>query len=122
VKVNGVVAPMFCVDEKQLVVWSEGTNAADFTVQFLSTPFDGGDNHQFTGYKPNGVASVNDQGTVANLPDHGCYKFSVLQQDSSNYSSFSEDPIVVVNGVGGKGATALPPKRGTTQPAGQPQK
>ncbi len=53
---------MFCVDEKQLVVWSEGTNAADFTVQFLSTPFDGGDNHQFTGYKPNGVASVNDQG------------------------------------------------------------
>jgi hypothetical protein len=102
-------------------VWHEGTNKADFTIQFLSTPFDNSEDHQLAGFKNDATDSA-DQGTVDNPPDNPCYKFRVLQQNSTSFNAFSEDPIVVVNGVGGKGATALPPKRGTTQPAGQPQK
>jgi hypothetical protein len=114
-KVNGTATKIFCVDKSVTVVWTEGTNAADFTVKFQSTPF--GEN-QFAGFKTGAGAASDDQGTVANPPKHGCYKFSVLQNGEKSYS---EDPIVVVNGVGGNGSTSLPPL-GMGKSAGQPQK
>jgi hypothetical protein len=97
---NGTIVNDFCVYPTQTVVWQEGENSAEYSIQFLATPFV---NNQ---YSFQGTSTQNSSGSVEQSPTYACYKFSIRQQVGN--SIYSADPKVVVHGVG---TTAAKKKR-----------
>ncbi len=93
---NGTIVNDFCVYPGQSVVWQEGENNAEYSVQFLTTPFS---NNQ---YLFQGSTSQNSSGNVEKAPPYACYKFSIRQQVGN--SIYSADPKVVIHGSGNTGA------------------
>ena len=89
--VNGNPAQYVCVYYGQAVQWIEGEYNADFTVQFLATPFTDSD-YFFQGYW-----TVADWGTIQNPTTDHCYKYSIVQQVGPNLAT--ADPKVIVQGM-----------------------
>lgn len=93
---NGTIVSDFCSYANQTVVWQEGENNAEYSIQFLTTPFA---NNQ---YSFQGTTSTNSSGTIEQGPSYGCYKFTIRQQVGN--SIYSADPKVVIHGSGTQGA------------------
>lgn len=101
-----------CVYPAQIINWQEAEQNAEFTVQFLTTPFSSNQ------YLFQGSTGTPSPGTITNPPANGCFKFTIRQQVGTTI--YPADPKVVVHGVGTTGEGKKKHKRKRTEEE-QPQ-